>query len=217
MVPTRTGHGYFMVASDGGVFAFGDARFEGSCPGIGGCSGAAVAVMPDQSGNGYWLVTANGGVYAFGDAPFYGDPPPSSVPVVDAVATPDGHGYWILYANGGVSAFGDAAPLGAPLGYVNSFNPAAAIFPTADGRGYWVAAARGDVFTYGDAPFLGSMSATGLNGQIIAAYRLLASGAEANSTRLGQARPPPGRRRSGRSFPRSRTPAAGGLPRRRPG
>ena len=39
MVPTRTGHGYFMVASDGGVFAFGDARFEGSCPGIGGCSG----------------------------------------------------------------------------------------------------------------------------------------------------------------------------------
>ena len=170
MVPTRTGRGYFMVASDGGVFAFGDARFEGSCPGIGGCSGAAVAVMPDQSGNGYWLVTANGGVFAFGDAPFYGGPPPSSVAAVDAVATPDGHGYWILYANGGVSAFGDAAPLGAPLGYVNSFNPAAAIFPTADGRGYWVAAARGDVFTYGDAPFLGSMSATGLNGKIIAAY-----------------------------------------------
>ena len=170
MVPTRTGHGYFMVASDGGVFAFGDARFEGSCPGIGGCSGAAVSVMPDQSGNGYWLVTANGGVFAFGDAPFYGGPPPSSVPAVDAVATPDGHGYWILYANGGVSAFGDAGPLGAPLGYVNSFNPAAAIFPTADGRGYWVAAARGDVFTYGDAPFLGSMSATGLNGQIIAAF-----------------------------------------------
>ena len=44
--------GYFMVASDGGVFAFGDARFEGSCPGIGGCGGAAKAVMPDASGNG---------------------------------------------------------------------------------------------------------------------------------------------------------------------
>ena len=48
MVPTFTGHGYFMVASDGGVFAFGDAKFKGSCPGIGGCAGAAVAVMPDQ-------------------------------------------------------------------------------------------------------------------------------------------------------------------------
>ena len=49
---------YFMVASDGGVFAFGDAKFEGSCPGIGGCTGAAVAVMPDRTGNGYWLVTS---------------------------------------------------------------------------------------------------------------------------------------------------------------
>ena len=58
MVPTFTGTGYFMVASDGGVFAFGDARFEGSCPGIGGCAGPAVAVMPDHTGNGYWLVTA---------------------------------------------------------------------------------------------------------------------------------------------------------------
>ena len=29
-----------MVASDGGVFAFGDAKFAGSCPGIGGCGGS---------------------------------------------------------------------------------------------------------------------------------------------------------------------------------
>ena len=50
MVPSTDGNGYFMVASDGGVFAFGDAHFAGSCPGIGGCSGAAVAVMPDASG-----------------------------------------------------------------------------------------------------------------------------------------------------------------------
>ena len=170
MVPTATGHGYFMVASDGGVFAFGDARFEGSCPGIGGCSGAAVAVMPDHSGNGYWLVTTTGGVYAFGDAPFFGGPAAASVHVVDAVATPDGRGYWILYANGAVLGYGDADAMGAPLGYVNSFNPATAIFPTADGHGYWVAAARGDVFSFGDAPYLGSMSSTSLNGEIIAGY-----------------------------------------------
>jgi hypothetical protein len=169
MVPSSTGHGYFMVASDGGVFAFGDARFEGSCPGIGGCSDA-VAVMPDHSGNGYWLVTKSGTVYAFGDAPYYGSPPPQGVDVVDAVATPDGHGYWVLYANGAVAPFGDAAGLGAPVGYVNIYNPASSIFPTADGRGYWVAAARGDVFPYGNAPFMGSMSASGLNAQIIAAF-----------------------------------------------
>ena len=74
MVPSNDDGGYFMVASDGGVFAFGDAHFAGSCPGIGGCSGAAVAVMPDASGNGYWLVTKTGNVYTFGDAPNYGAP-----------------------------------------------------------------------------------------------------------------------------------------------
>ncbi len=90
MVPSADGAGYFMVASDGGVFAFGDAKFEGSCPGIGGCAGAAVAVMPDASGNGYWLVTATGHVYTFGDAAYYGAPGPQSVPVTAAVRTHDG-------------------------------------------------------------------------------------------------------------------------------
>ena len=118
-----------MVASDGGVFAFGDARFEGSCPGIGGCYGAAVSVMPDSTGNGYWLVTGKGAVYAFGDRRLR-PPPPESVPVVSAVATPDRHGYWILYSNGAVFSAGDAVGMGAPVGYVNSFNPATAIFPT---------------------------------------------------------------------------------------
>jgi hypothetical protein len=170
MVPSRDGGGYFMVASDGGVFAFGDANFAGSCPGIGGCSGAAVAVMPDASGNGYWLVTSTGAVYAFGDAPFFGAPAPQSAPVVNAVATADGGGYWILYANGAVLNFGDARPYGGPLGYVNAYNPATSIFPTTDSLGYWVASARGDVFTFGNAPFLGSMSATPLNGPIAAAF-----------------------------------------------
>jgi hypothetical protein len=170
MVPTFTGQGYFMVASDGGVFAFGDARFEGSCPGIGGCAGAAVAVMPDRTGKGYWLVTTTGAVYAFGDASFYGGPPPSSVPVVGGVATPDGHGYWLLYANGVVDPFGDAVSFGSPVGYVNVFNPASAIFRTADGQGYWIATARGDVFSYGDAPYLGGEAAAGLNGEIIGGF-----------------------------------------------
>ena len=170
MVPSFTGHGYFMVASDGGVFAFGDAKFAGSCPGIGGCAGTAVAVMPDHSGNGYWLVTTTGDVYAFGDAAYYGAPTPSSVPVVDAVATRDGNGYWLLFANGVVDNFGDATNFGAPTGYVNGFNPATTIFPTADDQGYWVASARGDVFSYGDSPFLGSEAEAGLNGEIIGAF-----------------------------------------------
>ena len=166
----RSGHGDSMIASDGGVFAFGDARFAGSCPGIGGCSGKAISVMPDSTGNGYWLVTNVGALYAFGDAP---SPAPRPVDGAGryAVAMPDWRGYWLLYANGVVDSFGDATSFGAPLGYVNGFNPATSIFPTADGRGYWVASGRGDVFAYGNAPYLGSEAAAGLNGEIIAAFR----------------------------------------------
>ena len=112
-------------------------------------------------------------MYAFGDAAFYGDRRARPVPVVDAVATPDGHGYWLLYANGEWTAFGDAPNLGEPVGYVNAYNPASAIFPTADGQGYWVASARGDVFSYGNAPYLGSESAAGLNGADHRRFRVL--------------------------------------------
>ena len=169
MVPSSDGGGYFMVASDGGVFAFGDARFAGSCPGIGGCSGAAVAVVPDASGNGYWLVTQTGNVYAFGDAPFYGAPGNQGSPVTSAVRTADGGGYWVLLADGAVYAYGDAVPRGGPVGSVGGLDPASTIFSDADGGGYWVASADGAVFPYGDAPNDGSMAGSHLNGSIIAA------------------------------------------------
>ena len=112
MVASHDQGGYFMVASDGGVFAFGDAHFAGSCPSIGGCAGAAVAVMPDASANGYWLITSRGDVYAFGDAPYFGAPGHGTV--TSAVATPDGKGYGILLGDGEVFAYGDAAKLGSP-------------------------------------------------------------------------------------------------------
>jgi hypothetical protein len=169
MVPSSDGGGYFMVASDGGVFAFGDAKFEGSCPGIGGCAGAGVAVMPDATGDGYWLVTATGGVYTFGDAAFYGAPGPQASPVTSAVRTPDGGGYWILLANGTVYGYGDAPSLGGPVGSVGGLNPATAIFTESGGGGYWVAAANGAVWNYGNAPNDGGMAGTKLNGSIIAA------------------------------------------------
>ena len=116
MVPSADGGGYFMVSSDGGVFAFGDAQFAGSCPGIGGCQGSAVAVIPDASGQGYWIATSNGNVYSFGDAPYFGAPGIQSSPVTSAVRTPDGGGYWILLADGTVYNYGDAQYLGGASG-----------------------------------------------------------------------------------------------------
>ena len=169
MVPSSTGQGYFMVASDGGVFAFGDAAFEGSCPAIGGCAGAAVAVMPDANNDGYWLVTATGHVYAFGNAPVLGAPNGVSAPVTSAVRTHDGNGYWILLANGTVLPFGDATNLGGPTGLANGLRPATAIFATSTGGGYWVALSDGTVANFGDAPNDGGMNGTHLNAPIIAA------------------------------------------------
>jgi hypothetical protein len=177
MVSSTDGGGYYMVASDGGIFAFGDARFYGACPVIvndNGCSGAGVAVVPVEyngngySANGYWLMTQSGNVYAFGTTPEYGAPGSLGVPVTSAVGTPDGLGYWILFRNGDVSNFGDAENLGSPGGMLGGLNSASAVFATADGNGYWVASSTGQVFPFGNAPDDGAMSGTRLNGPIIA-------------------------------------------------
>jgi hypothetical protein len=170
MVPAAGSNGYFMVASDGGVFAFGHALFEGSCPGIGGCSGTAVGVAPDRSGDGYWLVTSTGNIYTFGDAPYLGAPGPQAAPITSIVRTPDGNGYWIVDALGNVFSYGDANFFGGlGPGQASFGDPATTIFTTDDGGGYWVATALGAVDGYGDAPNDGDMSATHLNGSIIAA------------------------------------------------
>jgi hypothetical protein len=169
MVPSPDGKGYFLVASDGGVFAFGDAKFEGSCPSIGGCSGSVVAVVPDATDLGYWVITATGSVDNFGDAPNYGEPGQQSSAITAGAATPDGKGYWVLDANGQVFSYGDAAGLGSvPTDQAGGLEPAVAIIPTADGGGYWVVNALSKVFSFGDAPNDGDVSHIHLDGSIIA-------------------------------------------------
>ena len=62
------GGGYWLYASDGGVFSFG-VEFFGSLPGLGRCDLApAVAMRPTPTGLGYWILTASGEVIGFGDA-----------------------------------------------------------------------------------------------------------------------------------------------------
>ena len=175
IVPSHDGRGYFLVAADGGVFAFGDAKFEGSCPGIGGCfsSGTGIAdVMTDGTGNGYWVVSYGGDVHAFGDAVNYGGPAsdlPYATEVRSGVGTPNGNGYWILFSDGEIYSYGDATYRGSPFGQIEFSNPTAAIVATSDGGGYWVTTANGAVYTYGDAPYDGGISTTHLNGLIVGA------------------------------------------------
>ena len=71
MAAAPDGGGYWMVAADGGIFAFGDAGFYGSTGNI-VLNQPVVGMTPGVQGQGYWMVAADGGIFAFGDAPFYG-------------------------------------------------------------------------------------------------------------------------------------------------
>lgn len=65
MVPTHTYNGYFVVGSDGGVFAF-NAPFANSLPGrLGVRLNDIVGIVATANDQGYWLVGRDGGVFAF--------------------------------------------------------------------------------------------------------------------------------------------------------
>jgi len=68
MAATPSGRGYWLVADDGGVFAFGDAVFRGSLGGVVGGS-PTVGIVATPSGSGYWLVAGDSTLTPFGDAP----------------------------------------------------------------------------------------------------------------------------------------------------
>lgn len=73
VLSTLSGDGYWLVAADGGVFAYGDAEFYGSMGGKGLAAPVTGATL-HPSGEGYWLTAADGGVFAFGAAQFHGAP-----------------------------------------------------------------------------------------------------------------------------------------------
>ena len=172
---TPDGGGYRMFATDGGVFDFGDALYEGALPGEHITPPAPIASATTypfgttSSGDdaGYWLVDSLGDVYSFGNAPNTIGQGPGHVDdfVVTLATTPDGEGYYMFERNGQVAAFGDANPnLGEvtfPLNKPIVFGQA-----TSTGNGYWEFASDGGVFNYGDAPFEGSLGSLKLNAPI---------------------------------------------------
>jgi hypothetical protein len=55
MAATPGAGGYWLVAADGGVFNFGDARFLGSRGSVDPLD-TYLAILPVNGGSGYWLV-----------------------------------------------------------------------------------------------------------------------------------------------------------------
>src|SRR5205823_2363797 len=67
----RSGLGYWLFASDGGVFTFGQARFYGSTGNL-RLNAPTIQMISSPAGRGYWLLGADGGVFSFGDAHYFG-------------------------------------------------------------------------------------------------------------------------------------------------
>ena len=151
-------HGYWTVAKDGGVFAFGDAQFYGS---MGGkpLNKPIVGIAGTADAGGYWLVASDGGIFAFGNAQFYGSMGNRHLnqPVVGMQPTRDGKGYWLVASDGGVFNFGDAQFYGS-TGNLHLNSPIVGLVATDDGLGYFLVAADGGVFAFGDAKFAGGGS-----------------------------------------------------------
>ncbi|WP_425433610.1 GDSL-type esterase/lipase family protein [Kineococcus rhizosphaerae] len=169
VIATPSGKGYWQVASDGGVFTYGDAQFYGSVPGIPLHLTNIMGMARTPSGKGYWVVGSDGGVFSFGDAGFYGSLPGIGVHVgniVDMVPTKTGRGYWLVGSDGGVFSFGDAQFFGS-MGGQPLNRPVVGMAATASGNGYWLVAADGGVFSFGDAPFYGSMGGQPLSYPVV--------------------------------------------------
>ncbi|MHB8288817.1 MAG: hypothetical protein ACYDEY_06200, partial [Acidimicrobiales bacterium] len=69
--PSPDGKGYWFVASDGGIFSYGDAKFYGSM-GAKHLNAPIVGMASSPDGKGYWFVASDGGIFSYGDAKFYG-------------------------------------------------------------------------------------------------------------------------------------------------
>ncbi|HEY5023745.1 MAG TPA: SpoIID/LytB domain-containing protein [Acidimicrobiales bacterium] len=105
--------GYWLVATDGGIFSFGGAAFHGSAGNI-RLTKPVVGMAATPDGGGYWLVASDGGVFSFGDAPFEGSLPGAGVRAsgVAILPTHTSQGYLIVTADGRVVDFGDAPQFG---------------------------------------------------------------------------------------------------------
>ncbi|HEX2699879.1 MAG TPA: SpoIID/LytB domain-containing protein [Acidimicrobiales bacterium] len=159
--------GYWVVASDGGIFAFGAAKFYGSM-GAKKLNQPVLGMAASPTGGGYWLVAADGGIFSFGDARFWGSTGAIKLnqPVVAMASSPTGNGYWLVAKDGGIFAFGDARFAGS-TGAIKLNQPVVGMARTPTGSGYWLVASDGGIFAFGDARFWGSTGAIRLNQPVI--------------------------------------------------
>jgi hypothetical protein len=182
-VPPCTIEGYWMDASDGGIFTYGTAPFAGSM-GNRHLNKPVVGMAATNNDGGYWMVASDGGIFSFGDAQFAGSMGNRhlNAPIVGMAAAPGG-GYWMVASDGGIFSFGTGAHFYGSMGNRHLNKPIVGMAAAPDGQGYWLVASDGGIFSFGPgAHFYGSMGGRHLNEPIVGmavsptgGYRMVAS------------------------------------------
>ena len=162
--------GYWMLGSDGAVFAFGGAQYLGDQT----AGQGSVDLEPSPSGDGDWILSKDGAIDAFGDArgrisidrdlKLQRGEEATSISV-----TPSGDGLWVFTSTGRVVAYGDAGQFGDMSGTALN-GPVLDSIATPSGRGYYIVASDGGIFAF-DAPFRGSMGGSRLNKPVVGMVR----------------------------------------------
>jgi hypothetical protein len=173
---TPAGSGYWMLGSDGSVYAFGTAQNCGT-PSPAPADSISIVAMPD--GLGYWTLDTSGFVEAFecGSMPsgdlvnyegsnFISGSFRSGEYAISMSALPDGTGYWVFTNFGRAISFGKAGWYG-DMSNVHLNGGIIGSVATPSGHGYYMVATDGGIFTFGDARFHGSMGAAHLNAQVV--------------------------------------------------
>jgi hypothetical protein len=151
MAPTPDGRGYWLVAVDGHVYGFGDARVDGS---------PANALAPydaigARTAGGYIVTGAdNQAAYTYpgGQVNGGGSGTALSSTLVGTAVSPSGNGTWQAGVDGSVVTTGDAGFFGSVPGEnVALTAPVTAIASVPDGKGYWLLGGGGTVYPFGDA------------------------------------------------------------------
>ena len=160
---------YRMVASDGGIFDFGQSKFYGSTGNI-HLTQPIVATASTGDQKGYYELAADGGVFTQGDAKFWGSMGGKkiSAPIVGMVTDPYNGGYVLIGADGAAYPFGpDIPPI--PAGQVPAHlaAPIVGVGSGGSSSGIVLAASDGGVFTVNGAPYYGSMGGKHLNQPIV--------------------------------------------------
>ena len=162
---TPDGQGYWLVASDGGVFALRRRRlprFHGRpAPERGDRRHCADPQRSRLLAGGQPTAGCSRSATAASTVPWaacISTPPSSPWPPPTTAATGSSPPTVASSASGALSFYGSA-------GGTRLNAPVTGVAATPDGQGYWLVGSDGGVFTYGDAAYLGSVPGQGITGQ----------------------------------------------------